>query len=258
MSKSHGFSLIELLVVIGIIAIIAAVLAPVYIDAKRSAVRSACQSNLSQISKGFDMYLSDHNGCYPCISDKPETPYPDPQYLWAGANWREPFRKYAVIGSISYEGSKHMILTCPSDPNAVGIYAGTSYAYSASFYMTPSKVDSVADCDYLRSSKYTTQTPEFPCTAIKSSQVRFVSKKVLVAEYWTLHSSNNKVGWYDDPATTGNDPWSGARNCLFPDGHVKFVPTKQIHPATSPLVTRPRLLPDINLTRNGIYGKDID
>ncbi|MCE5313501.1 MAG: type II secretion system protein [Armatimonadota bacterium] len=252
-----GFTLIELLTAIGVIAVLAAILAPVYMSAQKSALRAACQSNLSQVARGFEMYLSDYNGCYPCIADDPATSMNEPQYLWAGIKWRDTFRKYAVIGNVSSGGSKRMILACPSDPNAVGIYAGTSYAYSASFYMEPDQVDAVADCDYLRSAKYSSATPSLPCTPMKSSEVKYTSKKIMLAEYWTLHSAKITIGWYDD-ASTGNDPWSGERNCLFPDGHVKLVPTKSIHPATSPVVDRARLLPDINLTTNGVHGKDID
>ena len=248
MRKPSGFTLIELLVVIGVIAIIASVLVPVLINTKAAAQRSACQSNLSQIGRALGAYLSDYNGCYPNT---------DSQYLWSGYYWREPMRKYVGISRAQGSaGTRQMILACPADPTPPGIYAGTSYAYSACFYMTPADVDSVSNSDYLRT-KYAATNPKLPCSTIKSSLVRFASKKIVIAEYWTLHSARNKVGWYDGPES-GNDPWSGERNCLFADNHVVFVSTKSIHPAASPLVTRPRSLPDINLTTHGIYGKDIN
>jgi len=243
-----GFSLVELLVVIGIIAVLAAALAPVLMSANKAAKRSACQSNLSQISKALELYTSDYNGYYPNT---------DNQYLWSGYYWRETVRGYVGISKTpGASGDRHMILACPSDPTPSGIYSGTSYAYSASFYMAPKQVNAVANGDYLRT-KFATTNPKLPCGSIKTSQVRYPSKKIMVAEYWTLHSSNPKVGWYDDPAS-GNDLWSGERNCLFPDGHVKFIQTKSIHPANSPILDRQRSLPDINLTTNGIDGKDID
>jgi prepilin-type N-terminal cleavage/methylation domain-containing protein len=246
--RSWGFSLVELLVVIGVIAVLAAIMAPVCINAKKSAVRSACQSNLSQMGRALNSYLSDYDSSYPNT---------DNQYLWSGYYWRETMRKYVGISrAAGSEGTRQMILACPADPTPSGIYAGTSYAYSAAFYMTPDQIDSVADGDYLRT-KYSATNPKLPCSTIKTSLVRFASKKIMVAEYWTLHSADTKVGWYDGPES-GNDPWSGERNCLFADNHVKYVPTKQIHPAQSPLVSRSRSLPDINLTRNGVYGKDID
>ncbi|MCE5200065.1 MAG: prepilin-type N-terminal cleavage/methylation domain-containing protein [Armatimonadota bacterium] len=252
MTQQHrrsGFSLIELLVVIAIIAILAAVLAPVYTTVKRSARRTVCQSNLSQISRGFNLYLNDYSGCYPNTNN---------QYLWSGYYWREPFRKYAAVGRVSSNNaSKDTILSCPSDPTPPGEYSGTSYAYSATFYMTPDQVNAIASGNYLRT-KYASTNPKLPCTTIGTSAVRFPSKKVMVAEYWTLHCDDDRVGWYDDLAETGKDPWSGARNCLFADGHVKYIQTKNIQPAASPIVNRQHPLPDINLTCNGVAGKDIN
>ena len=67
-----GFSLIELLVVIGIIAVLAAILAPVYITAKHNAQRTTCKSNLSQIAKAFMAYTNDYDGCYPCAANYSE------------------------------------------------------------------------------------------------------------------------------------------------------------------------------------------
>lgn len=61
-SKSAGFTLIELLVVIAIIAILAAILFPVFAGAKRAAKSAACQSNLSQLGKAMHMYMDDWFG----------------------------------------------------------------------------------------------------------------------------------------------------------------------------------------------------
>ncbi len=57
--RKKGFTLIELLVVIAIIAILAAILFPVFSRAREKARTSACQSNLKQIGLALKMYLSD-------------------------------------------------------------------------------------------------------------------------------------------------------------------------------------------------------
>jgi len=56
-----GFTLIELLVVIAIIAILAAILFPVFAKAREKARQSSCTSNLNQIGKAFMMYAQDYD-----------------------------------------------------------------------------------------------------------------------------------------------------------------------------------------------------
>jgi prepilin-type N-terminal cleavage/methylation domain-containing protein len=61
-----GFTLIELLVVIAIIAILAAILFPVFAKARERAQQSACLSNTKQIGLALMQYLEDNNSRFPC------------------------------------------------------------------------------------------------------------------------------------------------------------------------------------------------
>src|ERR1700709_1884993 len=61
----RGFTLIELLVVIAIIAILAAILFPVFAQAKEAAKKTMCLSNLKQIGLGMQMYLGDADDMIP-------------------------------------------------------------------------------------------------------------------------------------------------------------------------------------------------
>ena len=61
----RGFTLIELLVVIAIIAILAAILFPVFAKAREKARMSACQNNLKQIGVAFMQYVQDYDEQYP-------------------------------------------------------------------------------------------------------------------------------------------------------------------------------------------------
>lgn len=60
-----GFTLIELLVVIAIIAILAAILFPVFAQARESARKASCQSNLKQLATGMLMYKQDYDERFP-------------------------------------------------------------------------------------------------------------------------------------------------------------------------------------------------
>ena len=59
--RRKGFTLIELLVVIAIIAILAAILFPVFARAREKARQSSCQSNLKQVVLAWLMYVQDYN-----------------------------------------------------------------------------------------------------------------------------------------------------------------------------------------------------
>ena len=74
---SEGFTLIELLVVIGIIALLAAILFPVFAQARRRAQQTTCQSNLRQIGLALALYRQDHdevNAPWRLCPDTPDDP----------------------------------------------------------------------------------------------------------------------------------------------------------------------------------------
>jgi prepilin-type N-terminal cleavage/methylation domain-containing protein/prepilin-type processing-associated H-X9-DG protein len=93
--KKKGFTLIELLVVIAIIAILAAILFPVFAKAREKARQTSCLSNLKQLGSSIAMYCQDYDEAYPrCWSA-------DSSY-WSSDK---------VIGSYV---KNHNILYCPS------------------------------------------------------------------------------------------------------------------------------------------------
>jgi len=62
--KNRAFTLIELLVVIAIIAILAAILFPVFARAREQARKTSCLSNMKQIGLGIGMYVQDYDEKY--------------------------------------------------------------------------------------------------------------------------------------------------------------------------------------------------
>jgi prepilin-type N-terminal cleavage/methylation domain-containing protein/prepilin-type processing-associated H-X9-DG protein len=112
MQRRTGFTLIELLVVIAIIAILAAILFPVFSAAREKARQAACLSNMKQIGTAIAMYVQDYDECYP-RSQWFEVPNVagggDGQHLWAGD-----ILPYIKSGNVWGAGG---IFACPSFPD---------------------------------------------------------------------------------------------------------------------------------------------
>ena len=106
--KKKGFTLIELLVVIAIIAILAAILFPVFARARENARRASCQSNLKQVALGFKQYIQDYDELYPRALATTANQTANPSW----ALQLDPYLKSTQI------------FACPSDSSAVGGTAG--------------------------------------------------------------------------------------------------------------------------------------
>src|SRR5438552_8556206 len=66
----NGFTLIELLVVIAIIAILAAILFPVFAQAREAARKTTCLSNMKQLTLGWLMYVQDYDEANPMTAQR--------------------------------------------------------------------------------------------------------------------------------------------------------------------------------------------
>ncbi|MEN6644937.1 MAG: prepilin-type N-terminal cleavage/methylation domain-containing protein [Armatimonadia bacterium] len=95
-----GFTLIELLVVIAIIAILAAILFPVFAKAREKARQSSCLSNVKQAAMATLQYVQDYDETLPVAIGG----LPDWSLFWTTVELIQPYMK------------SHQLIFCPSDP----------------------------------------------------------------------------------------------------------------------------------------------
>jgi len=62
--KKRGFTMVEVIIVVAVIAVLASILIPKMSGARNKAALNACKTNLRHIGIGMDMYANDHNGKY--------------------------------------------------------------------------------------------------------------------------------------------------------------------------------------------------
>jgi prepilin-type N-terminal cleavage/methylation domain-containing protein len=99
MRKARGFTLVELLVVIGIIALLISILLPSLSNARRAANGVKCLSNLRQIGVAVQMYAADYKGAIPVVRSDQGSPL---KSVW----WMDMLAPYATrLSSATYTGT---------------------------------------------------------------------------------------------------------------------------------------------------------
>lgn len=234
--RGNAFTLIELLTVVTIINILAALLFPALMKAREQSRKAICASNLRQIGLALMMYVQDYDEAFPNDGNP---------YLWWGRYWRwllMPYlgllQKHSGNPLVATSGAPGILL-CPSDSVAPQRWDSTSYGYSAAFYHSPEQIEQMTTDDLW---KRDPNSYPYPNMTQYLAQVAHPSHKAVFAEWLSNHEPvENDRGWWD---------WKGSGNYLFVDGHVKYLRATQLLPAVNGY-------PDISLTKGGISGMDI-
>jgi prepilin-type N-terminal cleavage/methylation domain-containing protein/prepilin-type processing-associated H-X9-DG protein len=199
--RRSAFTLIELLVVIAIIAILAAILFPVFARARENARRSSCQSNLKQIGIGVMMYTQDYDERLPSSNANNGLPNGDNSHVFS--YYVDPYLKSTQI------------FRCPSDTTTTVSSYGYNYVYLAGSGLPSAisiaKIQDVAQTLMLMDS-YNVGAYDF----------------IYAPRYWRSNGAASPLA--TAPSTTnayqhGNadDRHLETINTLWCDGHVKSV-----------------------------------
>lgn len=223
--RKKAFTLIELLVVIAIIAILAAILFPVFAQARESARKTSCLSNIKQLSLGFMMYTQDFDENLPTVA-----PFGSCATCWPWGAWpNTPGNGWpAVFYTPTQPYIKNLqILQCPSQNEQGRWYDGNpdngiSYMYNEFLYNSGNggwqKLSAlgnapmgIAKVSYLAegysSGIYNDWDNSGPAPIDKDGMSR-------------LRYLNYTNGLYTSP--------HGGTNIGYADGHAKFVPQAKI------------------------------
>jgi prepilin-type N-terminal cleavage/methylation domain-containing protein len=110
-TAAWGFTLIELLVVIAIIAILAAILFPVFSRAREKARQASCLSNTRQLATGTLQYVQDYDETFP-------------MNVYLASNAAGQPCAFTVLSAVEPYMRNRQIFQCPSEPRALDVHAG--------------------------------------------------------------------------------------------------------------------------------------
>lgn len=218
-----GFTLVELLVVIAIIAILAALIFPVFAQARAKAKQTQCISNLRQIGAAMALYMADNDDQFPQAVDASDKFRPDIWSEFPAFQARIPYMPLMEEALQMYLKSKE-VWRCPAD-NGTDVL--DNHIFTSEDFRTSRMYDTYGSSYFFRTEiafKYFSST-NFQLPA--NVNVMFDG-----AGHW--HGSAPRVlknEGLDNPASVFNKLKKYRYNCLFGDFHAKSLNYDQLQTA---------------------------
>jgi prepilin-type N-terminal cleavage/methylation domain-containing protein/prepilin-type processing-associated H-X9-DG protein len=214
----RGFTLIELLVVIAIIAILAAILFPVFAQARESARKTQCLSNTRQIGTAYMMYVQDYDEVFPPHVTERTAPAGTPDTAVA----RAPFSyKTKLAPYVKNEG----LFKCPSAPAwpapAAGQWFTTDYGNNHNEANLPAASQQA----------WFQANPDFGFNETTSlASIAQPARFILVGDAGRSDNTASRGGMYPQPWAFDNATQArflprhqGGGNIAYADGHAKWT-----------------------------------
>jgi len=219
MNCKRAFTLVELLVVLAVIAILAALLLPVLSRAKMKAGQVSCYNNLRQLGIAFNLYYSANKDCFPAPGSKGlYGPQPEDWIWW---QFNRDVNQSAILPHLSQFNAT--LFRCPQDDVAKKLANSTTYTdqYRFSYSMTSYDLEGEVNPGLSTIIKPNRQAYYFKSTQVNNpSQIILLvdeDRKTLNDSRWVPIESHGVVN-----LIAQRHSGKGAVN--FVDGHVESVP----------------------------------
>ena len=196
-----GFSLSDLLVVLAVLSLLAAIVAPFVVKSRRQARLTLCLANLQQVTRAVLQYAEENKGTLPALANAPAP----------GAWWYYKDQVKVNLGLTGPSSPSEKVFACPSDRGyGEGGHRTVPFWSSKKHNYTSYVFNGV-------------NLPGMPNVAGRTLASVKNPERTLVMMEWTAHAP---LSWHTSRTRKKNTPfYNDAENVVgFVDGHVKLVP----------------------------------